>query len=69
MLFGVAEDHDSNPIKIGLGTVSYTHLDVYKRQLYFTQLLGMALGLSAKTVGVNENLSDPRSLLREKGLG
>lgn len=37
--------------------------------LYFTQLLGMALGLSAKTVGVNENLSDPRSLLREKGLG
>ena len=37
--------------------------------LYFTQLLGMALGLSAKKVGVQENLSDPRSLLREKGLG
>lgn len=39
------------------------------RILYFTQLLGMALGLSAKTVGVHENMSDPRSLLREKGLG
>jgi hypothetical protein len=29
----------------------------------------MALGLSAKTVGVNENFSDARPLLREKGLG
>jgi heterodisulfide reductase subunit B len=37
--------------------------------LYFTQLLGMALGLSASKVGVQENFSDPRSLLREKGLG
>lgn len=37
--------------------------------LYFTQLLGMALGLSAKKVGVQENLSDPRDLLRQKGLG
>ncbi|MCB1391350.1 MAG: disulfide reductase, partial [Rhodobacteraceae bacterium] len=37
--------------------------------LYFTQLLGMALGLSQKKVGVQENLSDPRALLREKGLG
>lgn len=37
--------------------------------LYFTQLLGMALGLSAKKVGVQENLSDPRELLRAKGLG
>jgi len=37
--------------------------------LYFTQLLGMALGLSASKVGVQENFSDPRALLREKGLG
>jgi len=37
--------------------------------LYFTQLLGMALGLSAKKVGVQENLSDPSDLLKEKGLG
>ncbi len=37
--------------------------------LYFTQLLGMALGLSAKKVGVQENLSDPSEFLRRKGLG
>ena len=37
--------------------------------LYFTQLLGMALGLSAKKVGVNELMSDPSDLLRAKGLG
>lgn len=37
--------------------------------LYFTQLLGMAMGLSAKKVGVHENMSDPSHLLREKGLG
>ena len=37
--------------------------------LYFTQLLGMALGLSAKKVGVNELMSDPSDLLRGKGLG
>ncbi|WP_372840361.1 CoB--CoM heterodisulfide reductase iron-sulfur subunit B family protein [Phaeovulum sp.] len=37
--------------------------------LYFTQLLGMALGLSARKVGVHENFSDASSLLKEKGLG
>ena len=37
--------------------------------LYFTQLLGMALGLSANKVGVNENFSDSRELLKQKGLG
>jgi heterodisulfide reductase subunit B2 len=42
-----------------------THVKI----LYFTQLLGMALGLSASKVGVQENFSDPRDLLREKGLG
>ncbi len=36
--------------------------------LYFTQLIGMALGLSARKVGVHENLSDSRNLLKEHGL-
>ncbi len=42
-----------------------THVKI----IYFTQLLGMALGLSARRVGIHENLSDSRSLLKEKGLG
>ena len=37
--------------------------------LYFTQLLGMALGLSARRVGVHENFSDSRDLLKARGLG
>ena len=37
--------------------------------LYFTQLLGMALGLTAKKVGVHENVSDSMKFLKEKGLG
>jgi len=37
--------------------------------LYFTQLLGMALGLSAKKVGVHENVSDSRGFLKERRLG
>jgi heterodisulfide reductase subunit B len=37
--------------------------------LYFTQLLGMALGLSPRKVGVHENLSDSSDLIREKALG
>ncbi|MGI9388239.1 MAG: CoB--CoM heterodisulfide reductase iron-sulfur subunit B family protein [Methyloligellaceae bacterium] len=36
--------------------------------LYFTQLLGLALGLSPRKVGVHENVSDSRQFLREKGL-
>ena len=36
--------------------------------LYFTQLLGMALGLSARRVGVHENFSDSSALLRERRL-
>ncbi len=36
--------------------------------VYFTQLLGMALGLSAKKVGVHENISDSRDLLKQKGI-
>lgn len=36
--------------------------------LYFTQLLGIALGLSPRKVGVHENVSDSRDFLKEKGL-
>ena len=36
--------------------------------LYFTQLLGMALGVKPKQVGVHENISDARQLLKEKGI-
>ncbi|MCB6176606.1 CoB--CoM heterodisulfide reductase iron-sulfur subunit B family protein [Rhodobacter sp. Har01] len=39
------------------------------RILYFTQLIGMALGLSARKVGVPENMSDPSDVLQAKGLG
>ncbi len=37
--------------------------------LYFTQLIGMALGLSPRKVGVHENLSDSSDLIRARGLG
>jgi heterodisulfide reductase subunit B len=36
--------------------------------LYFTQLLGIALGLSPRKLGVHENVSDGLELLREKQL-
>ena len=36
--------------------------------LYFTQLLGLALGLAPRKVGVQENVSDPMALLRAKEL-
>ena len=36
--------------------------------LYFTQLLGLALGLSPRKVGVHENVSDSRGFLKEQGL-
>lgn len=38
------------------------------KMLYFTQLLGLALGLAPRKVGVHENVSDSRALLKEKGL-
>jgi heterodisulfide reductase subunit B2 len=38
------------------------------RMLYFTQLLGIALGLSPRKVGVHENVSDGLALLEEKGI-
>ena len=36
--------------------------------LYFTQLLGLALGLSARKVGVHENVSDSIDFLEQKGV-
>jgi len=36
--------------------------------LYFTQLLGLALGLRPRKVGVQENVSDSMALLKERGL-
>jgi len=36
--------------------------------LYFTQLLGLALGLSARKVAIHENVSDSLDLLAEKGI-
>jgi heterodisulfide reductase subunit B len=38
------------------------------KMLYFTQLLGIALGLSPRQVGVHENVSDGIELLRSKRL-
>ncbi len=36
--------------------------------LYFTQLLGLALGLSPRKLGIHENISDSMDLLKEKGI-
>ena len=36
--------------------------------IYFTQLLGLALGLTARQVGLQENISDSFALLATKGL-
>jgi heterodisulfide reductase subunit B len=36
--------------------------------LYFTQLLGIAMGLDQQTLGFEQNFVDPTPLLREKGL-
>lgn len=36
--------------------------------LYFTQLLGLAMGLSARKLGIHENVSDSIGLLKEKGI-
>ena len=38
------------------------------RMLYFTQLLGIALGLSPRKLSVHENVSDGLAVLKEKGL-
>lgn len=39
------------------------------RMMYFTQLLGLALGLSPKSVGVHENVSDASDLISQYHLG
>ncbi len=38
------------------------------RILYFTQLLGLAMGLSPRKLGVHENISDSMDFLKEKGV-
>jgi len=38
------------------------------RMLYFTQLLGIALGLAPRKLSVHENVSDGLAVLKEKGL-
>ena len=38
------------------------------KMLYFTQLLGLALGLSPRRLSVHENVSDSIGLLKEKGI-
>ncbi len=36
--------------------------------VYFTQLLGLAMGMSARKVGIHENISDSMGFLKEKGV-
>jgi heterodisulfide reductase subunit B len=36
--------------------------------LFFTQLMAVALGLPEKDAALGKNLTDPRPLLRQKGL-
>jgi heterodisulfide reductase subunit B len=36
--------------------------------LYFTQLLGVALGLAPRKLGVHENVSDGLAALKERGI-
>ena len=36
--------------------------------VYFTQLLGLAMGLSPRKLGIHENISDSIGLFKEKGL-
>ena len=36
--------------------------------IYFTQLLGLALGLSARKLGIHENISDSIDFLKQKGV-
>ena len=36
--------------------------------LYFTQLLGLAMGLKPRKVGIQENISDSMEFLKERGL-
>lgn len=38
------------------------------KMLYFTQLLGLALGVSSRKLGIHENISDAGAVLKQKGL-
>ena len=38
------------------------------KMLYFTQLLGVALGVGPRKLGIHENASDGLGLLEEKGM-
>lgn len=51
----------------------HSNLDAYQREkempvLYFTQLLGLALGLSPRELLLNKHFVDPVSMLKAKGL-
>ena len=37
--------------------------------IYFTQLMGLAMGMAAADLGLQKHLTDPRPLLREKAAG
>jgi len=46
---------------------------IYKKNfnipiLYFTQVLGLALGIKPEKLGLKKNIIDPAPLLREKGI-
>ena len=38
------------------------------KMMYFTQLLGLALGIGPRTLGIHTNISDSRELMIEKRL-
>ena len=59
----------------------HANLDVFQKQIkdeysevfdmpvvYFTQLMGVAYGLDAKTLGMDKHFTDSIGLLKEKGL-
>jgi heterodisulfide reductase subunit B len=56
--------------------IDHKQVDIKKKYLdfksipvfYFTQLLGIAMGLDIQTLGFDQNEIDPMPLLREKGL-
>ena len=37
--------------------------------LYFTQLLGLAFGYSAKELGLGKHVIDPLAVLKKRGIG
>ncbi len=59
-----ATNLDMRQVQIGNGRNVKYDLPVF----YFTELLGLALGLDAKTVGLKHHFVDPLPLLEKKGL-